>query len=462
MVEVPYRRSVVQAGIRGLKGTFATRKDVMLSHWTSNLRGSRAPGPEIDWLSLDGDRIRANLGDGAVEWAIEIGDEIAHTVLREVPELGEGAATFNTLRRATTSMALRALVLISGLDRGRESLATTEAVEGAREFASHGVELTHMLRGIRIGYAILARALLDAAAALVPEHDSSDQIQRVSIRLFEVIDQFTDVATTEFLQQQRDQAASISAAQFDLVKRIVEGSAIDSHRAKEILGYPLDKSHIAVIAWTESSAPPARHDSRMVLNPVFAHWRATGPTLIIPVGSHVVWGWSVVIDTGHRFRGPVPEIKNRCVAVGQIGKGIDGFRRSHLEAQAVERLMRLQSTSNRKSQAHEDVDLELLLLSDPSTARTFVARHLGRLATDDPRMASLRATLRHYLELDRSLAKVADIESVSRNTVTYRVQQALKICHHPADEPTVRLHAALIACDWLTKTRDSRSRASGS
>jgi len=43
-------------------------------------------------------------------------------------------------------------------------------------------------------------------------------------------------------------------------------------------------------------------------------------------------------------------------------------------------------------------------------------------------MAELRSTLRNYLDMDPGLAKVAATKHISRNTVTYRVQQALSMC----------------------------------
>ncbi|MEU1549855.1 helix-turn-helix domain-containing protein [Nocardia sp. NPDC005745] len=99
--------------------------------------------------------------------------------------------------------------------------------------------------------------------------------------------------------------------------------------------------------------------------------------------------------------------------------------------------------------AHEDVDLDVLLLADRQAARQFVARHLGPLASDDPRMNELRTTLRRYLDMRHSLAKVAAVERISRNTVTYRVQQAFTLCGHPTDTSTIKLHAALLVADWL-------------
>lgn len=90
-----------------------------------------------------------------------------------------------------------------------------------------------------------------------------------------------------------------------------------------------------------------------------------------------------------------------------------------------------------------------LALADPASAQSFVDRHLGALADPDVRMAELRSTLSRYLDADRSISKVANLEQISRNTVTYRVQQALSVCNHPEGGPTTRLRVALMIYEWL-------------
>lgn len=91
----------------------------------------------------------------------------------------------------------------------------------------------------------------------------------------------------------------------------------------------------------------------------------------------------------------------------------------------------------------------MLLLAEPEAARQFITRHLGPLASGESRMADLRSTLRANLDLDHRLAKIAAAEHISRNIVTYRVQQALNACDHVPGAPTTKLRAALIMLDWL-------------
>ena len=431
-----------------------------MTHWACKLAGTRTHGSELEWLGPEGNRIRSTLGEGAVTWAVEVGEEIAAKITQEIPPLGEGAPYFSALRRATTSTTLRALSLVSGVEDADTSLASAEVVEIAQDFASRGLELNDLLRSIRVGYAVLAAALLDAATRLAPSSDTSRELRAISVLLFELLDDFTSVAATAFVDEQSAWAASVSAARFDVATKIVNAEPIDPVHAERVLDYPLSDQHLAIIAWSDSALGSTGHDLRGVINPVLRHWGDCSSTLVIPVGSHTVWAWGAATPTVRRGRrGPLPEFDGTRIVAGQVGAGLDGFRRSHLEARAAERLVRLRTDARHATTAHEDVDLEVMLLSDPDAAHHFVVRHLGPLSTNDPRMAELRSTLRYYFDSDHSLTKVAAAEHISRNTVTYRVQRALRLCAHPPGASTTKLRAALLACDWLAGSSSSQRAA---
>ncbi|MFF2115541.1 PucR family transcriptional regulator [Rhodococcus sp. ACS1] len=428
-----------------------------MPHWTHELAGTRARQSEREWLSPDADRIRSTLGDGAVTWAVEVGEDIATRISREMPILREGASQPSAVRRATTSTALRALTLVAGLGEPDTSLASAEVEEVAVDFARRGLELNDLLGSIRVGYAVLAAAILDAALRLIPPAESSAELRRVSVLLFEVLDQFTGVAATTFLEERSAWAAGVSAARLDFVKKIVEAEPVDPSRADEVLGYPLGGHHLAIIAW---SGPHAGHDLRSIVDPVLRHWGIPTATLVIPVGLQTIWAWGAVSpDQGHVLRGPLPEFGDISVVVGQLGSGVDGFRRSHMEARAVERIVRLRADQPRTTCTHEDFALEVLLLAEPDAAAGFASRLLGPLADDDARTADLRSTLIRYLDMDHSLAKVAAAEHISKNTVTYRVHKALSLCEHPPGASTTNLRAALRVHEWLRGGTTSRPDA---
>ena len=417
-----------------------------MPHWTGELSGARARQPELEWLSPDADRVRAALGDGAVAWAVEVGQDIAATISRKVPAVDDGAPPLDAIRRATTATVFRALTLVAGLGESEPTLASAEVEDIARDFARRGMELDDLLRTIRVGYAVLAAALLDAATRLLPPSESSGELRRISVLLFEVLDDFTGVAAAAFLEEQSAWAAGVSAARLDLVTKIIAADPIEPAHAEQVLGYPLGGHHVALIAW---SGPHSNHDLRTVVDPVLRHWGTPTASLVIPVGLQAIWAWGAITpDPTRALTSSLPDFVDTFVVAGQLGSGMDGFRRSHLEARAVERLVRLRSGHPPTTTAHERIGLEVLLLADPEAAAQFASRLLGPLAGDDPRMADLRSTLSLYLDMDHSLAKVASAEHISKNTVTYRVQKALSLCT-PSDGSTTDLRVALRIYEWL-------------
>lgn len=425
-------------------------------HWASGLSGTRPRGVEIEWLGPDADRIRTAWGPGAVTWAAEVGEEVIAKAGEKLPLLGGSGSVVDALRRGTTSTTLRVLAIVSGCAEPDMPVVSPEAAEASRDLARRGPTLAEFTRAIRFGHSVLTTAFIDAIAATAPPSQAPAELRRVSLLLFKLIDEFIADVADVFVDEQTAWAASRSAAQLELVRKIVEGDSSGLADAERVLGYSLSGQHLGIIVWSAPSGERTAHRLRAVIDPVLRCWGTPQASLVIPVGSNTLWAWGSFSSNACRETGGrLPEFDTTYIVTGQIGTGVEGFRQTHLEARSVERLVRQGSDLPRASMAHEDVDLDVLLLADRQAARQFVARHLGPLASDDPRMKELRTTLRRYLEMRRSLAKVAAVEHISRNTVTYRVQQAFALCGHPSDTSTTKLHAALLAADWLHESPDS-------
>jgi DNA-binding PucR family transcriptional regulator len=420
-------------------------------NWARHLSGTRPHGAEQEWLGPDGARVRREFGDAAVAWALDVGEAVANKIGKEVPQLAEGAAQFGVLRRATTSTTLRALTLVTGVGEAEATLVSTEVVEIAQDFARRGLELNALLQSIRIGYAVLAGALLDAV--IDADRQDTTELRRVSILMFEMMDNFTGTAATAFLDEQRAWEAHITAARLDLVRTIIDGEPVDADLASRTLDYPLSGDHVALIASTDPSRSRDRIDLRNVVEPVVRQWGAPHATLIVPVGAHALWAWAAIAPSAApKGSAALPVYDTIDVAVGQPGRGIDGFRRTHREAQAVEHLRALSGRARPTSIAHHNVDLEALLLADPEAGQQFATRYLGPLAGTDARATELRDTLKLYLDHDHSISKVAAIKHIARNTVTDRIQQALDLCGHDSQASSLRLRSALLIADWLDQT----------
>lgn len=421
-------------------------------NWARHLAGAREHGSEYEWLGPDAARVRDSFGDSAVGWALEVGEAVAAKISKEIPQLAQGGSQFGVLRRATTSTTLRALTLVSGVAESEASLVSTEVVEIAQDFARRGMELNDLLRSIRVGYAVLASALLDAVIA--SDGGDTTELRRVAILMFEMIDGFTGTAATAFLAEQRAWEAHTTAARLDMVRKLINSEPVDIAQATRLLNYPLDADHVALIASSGPSQSSDRVDLRRVVDPVFNQWGSPIAKLIVPVGAHGLWAWGAYGSPAeHKTGRTLPSFDDVSIAVGQPGHGLPGFRRTHLDADAADRLRSMLDPVRANTIAHHDVDLEALLLADGEAGKEFVNRYIGQLAGVDPRVAELRSTLKLYLDHDRSLTKVAAVKHISRNTVTYRVQQAFDLCGHRSGDSTLRLHNALLIADRLDQSR---------
>src|SRR5690606_21254305 len=143
------------------------------------------------------------------------------------------------------------------------------------------MELDDLLRAIRVGYAVLAAALLDAASSRLSPAESSVELRRISVLLFEVHDDFTAGAASAFIEEQSVWTAGVSAARLDLVNQLLRNEDVDPGHAEKVLGYPLAGSHVALVAWT---GPHSDRNLRTVVDAVLRQWGVLSASLVLPVG----------------------------------------------------------------------------------------------------------------------------------------------------------------------------------
>jgi DNA-binding PucR family transcriptional regulator len=185
-----------------------------------------------------------------------------------------------------------------------------------------------------------------------------------------------------------------------VVSLVLDNAPITTGRASTGLGYDLRRRHTAAVLWTD----PRRPDQGALAQAAEALGPATGARQVLTViaSSSSVWAWlAAAADTAAAALTAAtaahPAVR---VAVGPIGTGIDGFRRSHFDAVATQRLM--SRRPDLRVARFADVQLVALAIQDEQHAREFVARTLGTLAGADP---ELRDTLYVYIGEQFSAAR---------------------------------------------------------
>jgi DNA-binding PucR family transcriptional regulator len=252
-------------------------------------------------------------------------------------------------------------------------------------------------------------------------------------------------ALSEQLRRERAELARSSPARrFEVVSLILDSAPITTGRASTRLGYDLRRRHTAAILWTDP-----RHPDQAALA---AAAEALGPAtrarqvLTVIASSSSVWAWlAAAADTGAaaltEATAAHPAVR---VAAGPAGTGIDGFRRSHFDAVATQRLM--SRRPDLRVARFADVQLVTLALQDEQRAREFVARTLGQLADAE---GELRDTLCVYIGEQFSAARAARALYTHRNTVLNRLQRAERLLPFPLAGHGLEIGVALEIAQWL-------------
>jgi len=264
------------------------------------------------------------------------------------------------------------------------------------------------------------------------------------------ISQFIDAtieAVSEQIQLERHELTSgTHAERRELIALLMDGAPVPRERAESRLGYRLDQAHTAAVIWsTEPNPDPGALEAaaEALMRGLGARQRLT---VIASAGT--VWMWTAAPGTAKpppaHALAAIPAHPEIRVAVGTQRPGLDGFRRSHLEAVASQRMLaRLGSTQQLAT--FSEVQLVALATTDPDQAEEFVQRTLGDLSGADP---EIRATVRTYLHKQSNIAATASALHAHRNTVLRRLTRAEQLLPRPLADSAVQVAVALDILYW--------------
>ncbi|WP_156767099.1 CdaR family transcriptional regulator [Mycobacterium sp. E796] len=323
-----------------------------------------------------------------------------------------------------------------------------EVVHIARDLIRRGLEDT-ATAAYRAGQAQALRHLLTMAfeATSDPE-ELRDLLDTITWSISDYVER-TVSGVMELMRAER--AEILRGAQPELretVTLVIEGAPISAQRAESRLGYRLDQAHTALVVWT----PEPDADLRVVDDVVemLGRSRRSRPLTVMP-GAAMKWVWlpgAEAIDRERLRRAVDPSGAVRVAVGGQAG-GVEGFRRSHRDAVAAQRMV-ARLDSPQRVVFFDEVHLVALLTADPDSAEQFVRQVLGDLAVA-PR--EVREALRAFIEENGSVSRAAARQYAHRNTVMRRVARAEAMLPRPLDDNRVQVAAALQVLCWTSPGR---------
>jgi DNA-binding PucR family transcriptional regulator len=336
--------------------------------------------------------------------------------------------------------------------------APPAALAYARAAAERDVPLAPLVRAQRLGQARFLEVAMQYVSLLEPDQRVPTITELVN-RSSRMIDLLADQLIVAYEQEHNLWLSRRSGLRQQSVTEVLAGTPVDVQRAEKVLRYQLDGLHLAAVVWVDAAVPTgdvvALFDQVRCL--VAAELCRAGDTLMVPTDEHEARLWFSVWDRQcfdqSRLRTAFESAGIRArLACGQVGEGLRGFRASAKQAELVKTVAYVGADRHSARVVfYDDVAPIVLMAGDMDALRSFVADVLGDLSIDDERNEWLRETLREFLVRNRSYVATADAMILHRNTVQYRVAQAMELCGQSFDDPDAvfKVQTALEVCRWM-------------
>jgi len=299
----------------------------------------------------------------------------------------------------------------------------------ARRAARAGAGLDTVLRRYLAGYTLFGEFVMQEA-----ETDGLlevGEIRRLSRIQAALLDRLVVAATEEYRREADKPPRSAERRRAAQVERLLAGELLDIGE----LRYELDAWHIGAVA----SGPEAATSLRELAT-------ATDRSLLmVRSGEATVWAWlggsrRVAAAEALRRATATGRLAETLLALGEPGRGVDGWRRTHRQAKVAMTVLR---RGPDRLACYADVALLASVFGDDLLASSLRDLYLAPLAEEHDGGAVLRRTLRAYLAAECNASSAAAALGVNRHTVSNRLHAIEERLGRPLGSCVAEVDAAL-------------------
>lgn len=363
-----------------------------------------------------------------------------------IPELeGSGAGT-DLLALARES--IRSLFAVLPAEQWRTPDVPVAAMEFTRALARGGHDLSVLLKVYRLGQVEFWNAVMEVADREIP--DPAVRMGTLAL-MWERLSLWVEVVVehqVRLYEEERERwLRGALARRAATVRAILAGEDVDPQRAGAVLGHDLERWQLALALWADEEASVTDALARLetlageVATAVGAH-----RPLTMVAGVRGLWAWvGTDAPSDPRVLADLPALAGAAglrVAAGRPRRGTGGFRESHREALAAQRVAAA-AVDARPLTSYADVEVVSMLSTDETAMRHLVETELTGLLARDASTMRLRRTALAFLRSGSNARAAADLLGTHRNTVLYRVRRAEELLGRPIDDGRLRLELAL-------------------
>ncbi|MGW4339753.1 PucR family transcriptional regulator [Rhodococcus koreensis] len=310
-----------------------------------------------------------------------------------------------------------------------------ETLDWARAVARRGHGLGVVLTAYRAGQ----RALWDYVTSMVEEQIPDAELRAAVLtaiwdRATLWADTTMDAVVATYSKELEQWQRGASGDRMEAVQTILRGDTVNLDQTSDLLGHALHLNQTAVVVWADGTYPDDDRPRRLdeIVHDLAAALGGKRP-LVVAMGTGGMSAWIATPGTpkSDALIDLVLPVGIR-VAVGSSWPGLVGFRRSHREALATQRIA-VTGRHGRQVTRYEDVELVCFATGDGSidATRALVSRELKELAAIGKTPARLRETALIYLSYGEDARAVGERLSIQPSTVRHRIQQVEQLLGHP-------------------------------
>lgn len=337
----------------------------------------------------------------------------------------------------------------------------TAALEYARRVAQHGIPVNALVRAYRLGQQqVLAHVLEEIRRAGLEPEAALNTYEAISIVAFRYIDWISQQVTDAYETERERWVENRNSVRALRVRELLDSAAgsVDIDAAIAAIRYPLRRTHLAMILWTSADDAPGRELLRLerFVRDLADSMTLRDGALFVAADQVSGWGWlplgtaATADPVEHIRRFAADSVDPPHLAMGTAQSGLEGFRRSHRQAQKARRVA-VAGAQNRRVTAAGDpgVAAAALLTEDLAETREWVCETLGPLASDTANDARLRETMRVFFGEGSSYKGAAERLNLHHNSVKYRVDRAVERRGRRIGDDRIDVEIALLVCHHL-------------
>lgn len=410
----------------------------------------QSPSPRVRELIREGAQIALNRGP---EWFAEIDS----ATVAAYPAIANYPVLAKIVRRANFAHLLH-WTTANVRDPGAPVSANLgpETVGMARDLVRRGLDL-QAVEVYRVGQYLAQRYWREIAFELTSDPEELRELLDVAARSMDEYVEATLAGVMTQVQFEHDELTrGTHAERLEVVNLLLDGAPITRERAEARLGYALSGAHTAAIVWSDDL--DGDHSYLDQAAEAFGHAAGTPRplTVIASVASRWVWVADIAGLDADKARKALARTPEARIAIGPTARGVEGFRRSHLEAIRTQRaLERLRS--DQQIAFFEDLQMVALIVRNPDAANEFIKTTLGDFESASP---ELQETVLTFINEQCNASRAAKRLHTHRNTLLRRLESAQRLLPRPLDHTSVRVAVALEALRWRGAKPDSATHRS--